>query len=363
MRRLPIALMALLGLLLASCTQRECNISGTLEGGADGDTLLLITDQEGGIPFDTIYVKGGQFAYTMAVDSATLCFIQPMRDGSYILPFFLEPGEIIITMKKDPSLSSIRGTHLNEEFQQLNTAANDFQKEMDQLMANSDTSEQAQKALQAKAMEASQHLAARFYETAEKNIDNELGYLLVTNPAMLSEEQVLTLINKMPLQMRNRRQIKEMEQFLKTAASGTPSAEGTKMPDFSASTPEGKPLSAMSVVSANDLTIIDFWASWCGPCMREMPHMVEIYQLYKDKGLGILGVSLDTDKDAWQAAIKETGASWPQISELTRNSQIAQQFGVQAIPFTLVVDREGNVLASGLTGNDLEDFVRNNLPK
>lgn len=91
--------------------------------------------------------------------------------------------------------------------------------------------------------------------------------------------------------------------------------------------------------------------------------MVEIYNLYKDKGLGILGVSLDTDKEAWTAAIKQTGATWTHISELNRNSKIAQQFGVNAIPFTLVVDREGNVLASGLTGNDLEDFVRDNLKK
>ena len=363
MRQFPIALLALIAALFASCSSNDCKIQGTIEGGNDGDTLLLITDQENGIPFDTIFVKDGKFEYELALDSTTLCFVQTQK-GNNILPFFLEPGNITITIKDDPALSTISGTHLNEEWQALNSAASQYQKEMTQMMeAAQDTTQATQEALKAKAMETTQKLSAKFYQTAEKNIDNELGYLLVTNPAMLTEDQVLTLINKMPKKMRSRKQIQEIEQYLKYMGNG-PSADGnTKIEDFSAPTPEGKTVSAMSVVGANELTIIDFWASWCGPCMKEMPHMVEIYNLYKDKGLGILGVSLDTDKEAWTAAIKQTGATWTHISELNRNSKIAQQFGVNAIPFTLVVDREGNVLASGLTGNDLEDFVRDNLKK
>lgn len=366
MRHLLPSLLLLLAAILGSCSQRDCKIEGTLEGGQDGDTLLLITDQENGIPFDTIFIKDGKFAYEMPIDSVMLCFIQPLKSDSsnYILPFFLEPGTLSIKMMADPTLTELSGTPLNEEWQKLNQAANDYQKEMSKMLENAaDTSLETQEAVRKKAMEATQKLSTLFYQTAEKNIDNELGYLLVTNPAMLNEDQIITLINKMPKEMHARKQIKELEQYLKFASNGHSTDNGTKIDDFSALTPDGKKVSAMSVVSSNDLTIIDFWASWCGPCMKEMPHMVQIYQLFKDKGLGILGVSLDTDKAAWEAAIKQTGATWTHISELERNSKIAQQFGVNAIPFTLVVDREGNVLASGLTGNDLEDFVRNNLPQ
>ena len=107
--------------------------------------------------------------------------------------------------------------------------------------------------------------------------------------------------------------------------------------------------------------VVNFWASWCGPCMQEMPHMVQLYQLYHTKGLGILGVSLDTDAEKWKNAVKQTGASWTQISELKKNSEIAQMFGIEAIPFTLIVDKKGNVLAGGLTGTELEDFIHGQL--
>ena len=117
----------------------------------------------------------------------------------------------------------------------------------------------------------------------------------------------------------------------------------------------------MSVISKNEITIIDFWASWCQPCMREMPHIVELYDLYREKGLGILGVSLDDDREAWIEAIEKNHATWPQISELKRNSEIAQMFGIQAIPHTIIVDKEGTIIARGLIGNDLENFVRDHL--
>ena len=89
--------------------------------------------------------------------------------------------------------------------------------------------------------------------------------------------------------------------------------------------------------------------------------MVQLYQLYHSKGLGILGVSLDTDAEKWKNAVKLTGAEWTHISELKKNSKIARIFGINAIPFTLIVDKEGNVLAGGLTGTELEDFIHKEL--
>ena len=89
--------------------------------------------------------------------------------------------------------------------------------------------------------------------------------------------------------------------------------------------------------------------------------MVQLYELYHSKGLGILGVSLDTDAEKWKNAVKLTGATWTHISELKKNSEIARMFGIEAIPFTLIVDKEGNVLAGGLTGTELEDFIHKEL--
>jgi thiol-disulfide isomerase/thioredoxin len=271
----------------------------------------------------------------------------------------MEPGNIQISLKKDEMENIISGTKLNDEWQKLNSAASDYQKEMMRLTeeVQKDTSEQNMQAIMPKVMMAQSKLSDIYYKTAERNIQNELGFFLVSNPVALNEEQVLKLINQMPSKIHARKEIQEIERFLKSSAAQNAEG-GSTISDFSAQSPDGKTINAMSVVSKHELTIIDFWASWCSPCMQEMPHMVELYKLYKDKGLGILGVSLDTDEEAWKNAISKTGASWDHISELKRNSEIANMFGVTAIPFTLLVDKEGHVLASGLVGNELEDFVR-----
>ena len=135
-----------------------------------------------------------------------------------------------------------------------------------------------------------------------------------------------------------------------------------KIEDFTLPDTNGKACSAMSEISQNKLTIIDFWASWCGPCMREMPNLHALYTQFKGKGLGILGVSLDTDKDAWLTTIQEKDMSWTNVSDLKGwNSVAARQFDITAIPYALVVDAQGTILAGGLRGESLQLFIEEHL--
>ena len=218
MRRLPFILLASISLLLAACGQKTCHIIGTIEGGKDGDTLYLITDMEHGIPMDTLYVRDGQFEYQTELDSTTLCFLQYVLGEESVQPFFLEPGTVRIDLKKDVSEIQISGTRLNEEWQTLNKAAYDYQKEMMQLTeeAQKDSSEQNMQVIMAKVQSAQTRLSDLYYKTAEKNINNELGFVLVSNPVALSEEEVLMLINQMPPKMHGRKEIMEIEQYLKS---------------------------------------------------------------------------------------------------------------------------------------------------
>ena len=100
--------------------------------------------------------------------------------------------------------------------------------------------------------------------------------------------------------------------------------------------------------------LVDFWASWCGPCRAENPNVLKAYSKYHPKGFDILGVSLDEKKDKWEEAIKKDNLNWTQVSDLQgwKNS-VAVLYGVQAIPMNFLIDKDGKIIAKGLRGDDL----------
>lgn len=104
------------------------------------------------------------------------------------------------------------------------------------------------------------------------------------------------------------------------------------------------------------VVLIDFWASWCGPCRRENPRVVALYNKYKDQGFEILGVSLDREANSWKRAIEDDGLTWVHVSDLKYfRSVAAQTYGVDAIPYTVLVDEEGKILAKRLRGEQLAE--------
>jgi peroxiredoxin len=103
------------------------------------------------------------------------------------------------------------------------------------------------------------------------------------------------------------------------------------------------------------VVLIDFWASWCGPCRRESPNLVKIYNKYKDKGFEIFGVSLDRDKNSWINAISTDHLDWIHVSDLKYwQSEVVGLYGFSGIPYTVLVDKEGKIIAKGLRGEQLE---------
>nr|WP_295929389.1 TlpA disulfide reductase family protein [uncultured Dyadobacter sp.] len=130
-------------------------------------------------------------------------------------------------------------------------------------------------------------------------------------------------------------------------------AVGEQAPDFTLNSPEGKPVALSSL--RGKYILIDFWASWCGPCRMENPNVVRMYDKFKDKGFDIYGVSLDDNEKAWKTAIERDKLKWLHGSELKKwNSGVAQTYGVNAIPATFLLDKEGKIIAKNLRGAALE---------
>lgn len=138
-------------------------------------------------------------------------------------------------------------------------------------------------------------------------------------------------------------------------------APGNQAPDFTLNDPEGNPVKFSEVYPKNKITMIDFWASWCGPCRRFNPTLTKIYAKFKDKGFGILGVSLDRDKESWIKAIEDDKLVWMHVSDLKYwDSEAGRLYNINAIPASVLVDSNGKILA-GSGEVDLEEFLSENL--
>ncbi|GAB5418733.1 MAG: hypothetical protein Crog4KO_04900 [Crocinitomicaceae bacterium] len=146
-----------------------------------------------------------------------------------------------------------------------------------------------------------------------------------------------------------------MEKMKAERIAADPLAPGKMAPDFSEALPTGEMLALSDL--RGKVVLLDFWASWCGPCRRENPNVVALYEKYKDKGFTVMSVSLDKDKAKWLKAIENDNLTWPNhVSDLQFwQSKAAKMYGVSGIPFTVLIDQEGKIIRTKLRGPQLEE--------
>ena len=135
---------------------------------------------------------------------------------------------------------------------------------------------------------------------------------------------------------------------------------GMKAPQFTLPDKNGN-MVTMSTVKGK-IKIIDFWASWCGPCRLNNPALRKLYDEYHDKGLEIIGVSLDTSKAGWEKAMDKDGLIWINVSSLKGwDCEIVHLYNVKGVPALFVLDENNNIISTGLRGEQLEKFLQENL--
>lgn len=346
--------------LLAACNSGNngYTITGTVEGANDGD-MVYLQGVEGRqlVKLDSAVIKNGTFTFTGKQDTAVNRYLtyKSSQDNGMAMDFFLENGKIAIQLTKDNDAAT--GTPNNDAYQEIRTQMNGLMKQMETLYsALSDTTlTDEQREARGKEIEGLQEkMIGVAKDGIAKNITNPVGiHLLKQNYYYMDVNELDPLMPQIPAMYDQDERIVQIKANVKQMKA---TAVGQKFTDFEMQTPEGEKVKLSDYVGKGKVVLVDFWASWCGPCRREMPNLVDLYAKYKNKNFEIVGVSLDQSGEAWKNAIKQLNISWPQMSDLKYwDCEGAKLYAVSSIPHTVLVDKDGTILARGLAGEALQE--------
>ena len=359
MKKLSHLVIATVALGMVACTGGNkvgYVVTGTVEGAADGDTVYL---QEANgrnlIKLDTAVISKGTFTFEGTQDSVVSRYVTCEVNGEpLMIDFFLENGKINIALSKKED--SATGTANNDAYQELRGQINDISKKMNAIyeaMGDTTLSDEQKEARQKEGAQLEEQYDNAIKEAVKKNITNPVGVFLFKQTFYNNSTAENTeLLEQIPANFQNDEAIVRIKDLTDKQKK---TAVGTKFIDFEMKTPDGKPVKLSDYVGKGKVVLVDFWASWCGPCRREIPNLVETYAKYKGKNFEIVGVSLDQDDAAWKDAIKKLNMTWPQMSDLKFwQSEGAQLYAVNSIPHTVLIDGEGTIIARGLHGEELQ---------
>lgn len=377
--RYLVFLFAMLGCAVNAQTFNfTCNIH-TKE--YDGLTIYLlkndVVDKQKTDKIDSCVIKEGQYHFSiLAPDSACWGLVAlPPKDKNFVyglpeLSVAIEQGNVVADCQG--YTQTLRGGTINQQYDDMVLShERELRKQVDQMMAQRQEIEKKRSYTDAENEAYTKRLNQLYqgnrkymYEFIAANISNQIGARLFltygkeffpadfynemrgkVNPAYLSRAEALRQV-EIDAQ-------KYAEQERKATAVGNP------FKDFDSKTVDGRDIRFSELVEKGKVTLLDFWASWCIPCIQESKELKELYKTYHGKGFNIVSVSLDTDKQKWLHAIQKHELPWTHISTLKSfKDPGAIEYAVQAIPYIILIDRNGNIINQNQHGDILHNAIK-----
>lgn len=349
MKKLLTTLFLAFGLMTIHAQDTAYKITGTVPSDVKKVYLGVLTQRE---PIDSATVKDGKFEFSGALRPNEIIYVIT-SESNY--PVFNDGTPVDINTVNN----TITGSELNKKLYGYEQQLDKYNQQMNKLYPEyvaaakdmSDTGKAKAKELEAQLNETWGNKKDATLNIINENKDNLIPAVYIgTVSYMLGYDELKKLLPanapyyNHPAMTGIKRQLAALEKR----------RPGMQFTDLTMNDTEGKARKLSEWCGKGNYVLVDFWASWCGPCRQEMPNVVENYKKYHEKGFEVVGVSFDNKADAWKNAIKNLDMPWPNISDLKGwQSAAAPTYGINAIPANVLLDGEGKIVAVDLRGDAL----------
>lgn len=354
-------------------TPFEYNLSGSIKDIGEPGKVAMIWSADGKRQSDTVALDKGKFEFKGQLSSpvkAILVLLKSSdnprmmlsigyggdvmgRDGRQV---YLDKGNIILE-GDNLKTATIRGSATQKDFDELQNKRKpvvekleSLNKELASLARNKES--EAYKTAYAALLKTLKEFGPIEEAFVAAHPDSYVSWHILTGKSIISDAKGFQAqFNAMSERFRNSAEGKKLEEKINRSFK---TAMGAVAPEFAQNNLKGKPVSLSSL--RGKYVLIDFWASWCGPCRAENPHVKAAYEKFKDKNFEILAVSLDNKKDAWVQAIEKDDLPWLHVSDLQGwKNVVAEQYDVKAIPQNWLIDPNGVIIGQNMRGKELEE--------